>query len=383
MKNAVICHGGGPTAVLNASLLGAVDEAGACGIKHLWAALGGLPGMIGVPCVDLRSRSEIAIAASQPGSYIRSFRGAITEDDLSRFVEFCRRRDVRACFYTGGNGSMGTALRIAEAAKAQRFELRVVGIPKTVDNDICHTDHCPGFGSAARFVARAVRDIGLDQRALPSPVSIIEVMGRNTGWLAAASLLARYGKDAPPHFVYVPESPFDPQEFLARVDRLLTKQRWVVGVVAEGLRNRAGKMIGASGGSARDAKGRVLAGNCSVTLAALITRRLKVRARSEKPGLLCRASMDCLSEIDWKEAYAAGQAAVRAAFKGHSNVMVALTRPLSGKYRRGQTLVPLNLVANKERKLDPAYLRRGFVTEDYARYVKPLVGEIPRLPVYL
>ena len=144
---------------------------------------------------------------------------------------------------------MGTALRIARAAMAQGYELTTIGIPKTVDNDICETDHCPGFGSGARFVATAVREIGLDQRALPTPVSVVEVVGRNAGWLAAASILARHQEDDPPHFIYVPERPFRTEEFVNRVDRILQKLGWVVGVVAEGIRDASGQMIYASDGS--------------------------------------------------------------------------------------------------------------------------------------
>lgn len=385
MGNAVVSHGGGPTSVLNSSLLGLIDGVRGGGVKRLWASIGGLAGMAQVRCVDMLKipHSTLIRAAQQPGSYIRSFRGIITEEDIEQFIYFCRRREIRYCFYAGGNGSMGTALRIADAARKHGYDLITVGVPKTVDNDICETDHCPGFGSAARFVIQAVRDIGLDQQSLPSPVSIIEVMGRNTGWLAAASMLARYRKDAPPHFVYVPEIVFDSQEFLGRVDWLLTEQGWAVGVVAEGLRDKSGRMIGASGGSARDAKGRVLAGNCSISLAALVTRNLKVRARSEKPGLLCRALTVCRSETDWMEAYEAGQAAARAALAEHSDVMVALDRPRSGPYKCSYRLIPLSSVANRERKLDSQYLKHSLVDPSYVRYALPLVGEMPDAPVML
>ena len=201
--------------------------------------------------------------------------------------------------------------------------------------------------------------------------------------MAAASILARYKPNAPPHFVYVPERVFDPEEFLGRVDGLLRTQGWVVGVVAEGLRDASGGMIGATGGSARDAKGRVLAGTCSVSLAALITRRLKVRARSEKPGLLCRSLATCRSETDAAEAYEAGRAAVNAALSGKTTVMVALSRIDAGRYRCGYTLVPLASVADRERKLDNTYLQRGLIDKRYAQYVLPSVCDMPEAPVVL
>ncbi|MGH9405054.1 MAG: diphosphate--fructose-6-phosphate 1-phosphotransferase [Terriglobia bacterium] len=383
--NAFISHGGGPTPVLNSSLAGVVEAMRGARLKQFWAGVGGLPGMRGVRAVDLfrAPPATLARAAAQPGSYIRSYRGNITDEDINRFVRFCRRQEIRYCFYSGGNGSMATALRISIAAKEQNHELVVVGIPKTVDNDICETDHSPGFGSAARFVAEAVRDIGLDQRGLPTPVSICEVMGRNTGWLAAASILARYGPDAPPHFIYVPERPFDADEFLGRVERWLSRQGWVVGVVAEGLRDARGRMLSAAGGSSRDAKGRPLAGNCSAALAALVSKRLKVRARSEKPGLLCRAFACCRSKVDAAEAYKTGQAAARAALDGRSGVMVSLQRADSKLYRCQYSFVPLTSVANRERTLDPSYLTPAGISRSYIDYVAPLAGKLAEPPIIL
>ena len=375
--NAFLAHAGGPTTVLNASLLGVLHEARRKGIGRLWAARGGLGGLLQGHTFDLLEIPERRLAhlSRQPGSLIGSYRGTLTQEDLGRMIDFFRRREIRLCFYTGGNGSMGTALRIARAATTCGYELRVIGIPKTMDNDIFETDHCPGFGSAARFVITAVRDIGLDQRALPSPVSIIEVMGRNVGWLAASSILARHQPDDPPHFVYVPERLFDPEEFLTRVDRLLRKLGWVVGVVAEGLRNPSGRMMGASGGSNRDARGRPLAGNVSVYLASLASRELKVRARSEKPGLLCRAFSSCRSNVDAREAYATGRFAVRSAVAGEAGVMVTLRRIDSPRYRCTLGLVPLTKVADRERQLPPHFLGDTLESrEKYRDYVAPLVG---------
>ena len=169
---AFIAHGGGPTSVLNASLLGTVRE-GHRRFRRLWAAQGGLAGLLRGEVLDLLDvpLPRLARLADQPGSMIGSFRGEVTDEHIERILGFFRRHDIRHFFYAGGNGSMGTALRISQAAAAQGYELTTIGIPKTVDNDICETDHCPGFGSAARFVATAVREIGLDQRALPTPVS--------------------------------------------------------------------------------------------------------------------------------------------------------------------------------------------------------------------
>ncbi|MGH9444619.1 MAG: diphosphate--fructose-6-phosphate 1-phosphotransferase [Terriglobia bacterium] len=381
-----IAHGGGPTAALNASLQGVVEAARAARLPHLWAARGGLGGLFRGEVLDLlslpaQSWSDIG---NQPGSIIGSFRGAISTEEMTRAIAFFRRQDVRYCLYTGGNGSMETAMAISAAAGAQGYELNTIGIPKTIDNDIEETDHCPGFGSAARFVAIAVREIGLDQRALPSPVSIIEVMGRNTGWLAAASIAARERPGDPPHFIYVPELAFDPKEFVARVDRLLRKQGWVVGVVAEGLRDGSGCLIAGGGGANRDAKGRPLPGNTALALAALVTRQLRVRARSEKPGLLCRASSLSQSSVDAAEARAMGRYAVKMALEGKSDVMIAIRRIKSPSYRAALETVPLYKVAGRERRLTAAYLSgAGNIRTSYRNYVEPLMGDALAPAVYI
>lgn len=376
--SAFVAHSGGPTTVLNASLQGLIEGARRANLAHLWAGRGGLGGVLRGDVVDLLAvpRKQIAGFGEQAGSVIGSFRGAILKQDFARTIKFFRDRDIRYCLYTGGNGSMGTAMQIAVTAIEQGYELATIGIPKTVDNDICETDHCPGFGSAAKFVTMAVREIGLDQRALPSPISIVEVMGRNTGWLAAACILARERDDDPPHFIYVPESPFDPEEFVTRADCLLRKRGWLVGVVAEGLKDVRGRMIGAAGASNRDAKGRPLAGNVSAHLAGLVSRRLRVRARSEKPGLLCRAFSPCQSRVDAAEAYAIGEFAMQSALKGNTDVMIAIRRLDSKRYRSTLACVPLQQVAERERPLPIAYVRGSAdIRETYRDYVAPLVGE--------
>jgi len=375
--NALVAHGGGPTSVLNATLAGVVEASRAAGLGRLWAPIGGLAGIDLEPCLDLLgvSRSKIARGAQQCGSLIGSYRGAVAPALLDRTLEFIRKHEVRYFLYAGGNGSMGTAFAMAAAARERGYELATVGIPKTVDNDICGTDHCPGFGSAARFVSVSVREMGIDQRALPTPVSIVEVMGRNAGWLAASSLLAAEDAEDPPHFIYVPERPFAVAEFLDRVDRLLTRQGWVVGVVAEGLRDSAGRMVAASAGASRDARGRPLAGNVAAHLARLVSKRLNVRARSEKPGLLCRAFSLCQSPVDAAEARAVGKFAVTAALQGHSGVMVAIRRSSSAAYAFDLTLVPLDQVRDRERRLPLKYLRGpAGVREAYRDYGAPLIG---------
>jgi len=385
--NAFIAHGGGPTAVLNASLLGLLEAARRGGVRQLWAAIGGLAAFRNRSrngqTADLLAVPEARIAklARQTGSFIGCYRGPFDDSQMQGLIGYFREKDIRYCFYTGGNGSMGTALRIAQAARSARYELATIGIPKTIDNDIPGTDHTPGFGTAARFVALAVRDMGLDQRSLPTPVSICEVMGRDAGWQAAAAILARHKPGDPPHFIYTPERPFDEQEFLTRIDRLLSRQGWVMGVVAEAVRDRTGRVISASGGANCDAWGRPLASNVAIHLAALVSKRLKVRARSEKPGLLCRAFTPTVSPVDWEESRLAGAFAVRVALRGESSVMAGFRRAVSKRYRCECVAVPLARVAGKHRAMPRRYLPAvGVVDESYREYVAPLVGPAFDLP---
>ncbi|MGH9432967.1 MAG: diphosphate--fructose-6-phosphate 1-phosphotransferase, partial [Terriglobia bacterium] len=344
-SNAFIAHSGGPTAVLNMSLLGVMDEARRRHIPHVWAGRWGLGGTLRDDVVDLfriPQRSLVQLARA-PGSCIGGYRGPVTDDDIEQILGSFRRREIRYCLYTGGNGSMGTLLRIQRMASQSGYELLTLGIPKTIDNDIRHTDHCPGFPSAARFAAMAVRDAGLDQRALPTPVSIFEVMGRNAGWLAASTILARRRADDPPHFIYTPERPLDAERFLDILERTLQRWGWALGVVSEGLRGTSGKMIGGSAGHSRDARGRPLPGNTAQYLAQLASKSLKVRARSEKPGLLCRSFSSCVSPVDAKESYEAGRFAVRSVLHGHSRMMVKFKRAEGRRYRCLLGLVPLEL----------------------------------------
>src|SRR5579885_1449764 len=203
--SAVIVHSGGPTAVLNASLAGIVEEARKHpAITAIYGARHGNSGLRTGNFVDLTGQDLSALAFS-PGSALGSSREPIAPEDYPRLFETLRQLDARYLFYTGGNGSMGTALSLDGFARQNGYALRTMGIPKTIDNDLAGTDHTPGYASCARFFAHAVRDVGEDNRALPAPVEVIEVLGRNVGWIAAATALARNAPEDPPHLIYFPE----------------------------------------------------------------------------------------------------------------------------------------------------------------------------------
>lgn len=364
---AVIAHGGGPTAVLNASLAGVID---ACRgyAALLYGARFGIEGILAGDMPDLLAISPetVEAAARTPGSVIGSSRRALAAPDYDRLLDALRTRDIRTFFYTGGNGSMDTALSISRCARDAHYELRVIGIPKTIDNDLLVTDHAPGYASTAHFFACAARDAGVDNRSLRSPVCVLETLGRNTGWIVAATALARRAPDDAPHLIYFPERPLSLDRIAADVESVCRRLGRVVVAVCEGQLDEKGQPFGAD-------VDRNLASNLGHTLARLITQRTGLRARAEKPGLIGRSCGPFARELDRREAYECGRAAVLAAAAGESEVMVALRSDSS------TFLTPLETVARRERLLPPDWIAESGhdVTADFRRYASPLVGEIP------
>lgn len=289
-RTALVAHGGGGTAVLNASLAGVIEESRRhTEITNLYGARYGLAGILREDFIDLFRQSDETVSriARSPASALGTSRHDATPDDLIRTLEILRRHDVRYSFYAGGNGSMGTASQLDLLARESGQELHVVGIPKTIDNDLMETDHCPGYGSAARFFACAVRDIGADNRALPGQVEFVEVLGRNVGWIVAATAFARRREDDAPHLIYFPEAPLPLKQLLNDVHRVYQRLGRCVVAVCEGQLDERGQPFGAD---VRASSRGSLAMNLAHRLALLVSERLKIRARSEKPGLLGRSS---------------------------------------------------------------------------------------------
>jgi 6-phosphofructokinase 1 len=375
---ALVAHGGGPTPVINASLAGVVEEARLHPeIIALYGAVHGLDGLLREDFVDLFAQSEITLSAISelPSSALGTSRIAIDDAAIAKILRIFQAHNIRCFFYTGGNGSMGTALRIDQAARAAGYELRVIGIPKTIDNDLAETDHSPGYATTARFFACAVRDIGADNRALPGQVEIVEVLGRNAGWLVAATSLARHEPDDAPHLIYFPEAPLPLEQLLNDVDRVYQRLNRCVVAVCEGQLDEHGQAFGAD---ARVGSGGRLAMNLGHRLAMLVAQHLNVRARSEKPGLLGRSSWGD-SFLDRAESRLCGQAAVRAACEGRSGVMVTLVRGKQADYEVSTGLAPLERVAFTTR-LFPKEWRSpagNDATSAFRDYARPLVGAIP------
>jgi 6-phosphofructokinase 1 len=376
--NALVAHSGGPTAVINASLAGIVREAGRhAAVGRVLGARFGIEGLVTGDFADLSALSadRLDAIAQASSSALGTSRRPMTAPELDRLLDQCRRHDVRWLFYTGGNGSMDTARQIGAAAQTTSHPLGVIGVPKTIDNDLAGTDHAPGYASAARFFACAARDIGADNRALRGLVQILEVLGRHAGWLTAATTLARRDDTDAPHLVYLPESPLPLARLLDDVQRVFDRLGRCTVAVCEGQLDERGEPFGAD---VRMSSRGPLATNLAHRLALLITERLGLKARGEKPGLVGRVSRELRSDVDWREAMRCGEGAVRAALAGESGVMVALEREPGPEYACRTTLVALDEVAGRDRRFPVEWIDDNGhdVSARFRQWAEPLVGPL-------
>ena len=377
MSNALIVHGGAPTAVINASLYGAVTEARKHPeIEHFYAAIGGSGAVLKEHFLDLFTapKEELELLLHTPGSAIGTSRDPLETEDYDQMARVIARHNIRYVFFTGGNGSMDTCGKVYQACCRAGVDVNVVGIPKTIDNDISVTDHAPGFASAARYIAETTAEISQDVRGLPIHVCVIEAMGRNAGWIAAASALARSGDGDGPDLIYLPEVPFDEDAFLTEVERLHREKGGVVVVASEGLRKADGGPIVEPIFQVGRA---VYYGDVSAHLANLVIRKLGIKARSEKPGIAGRASAAYQSRLDRDEAVEAGSTAVRAAVEGKNGVMVGFRRLPGEEYRAETILIPIEEVMLHERTMPKEFIAENGhdVTQAFIDWCRPLLGE--------
>ena len=389
--NALAMQSGGCTNVLNRSLYGIASEyAAAMPGGTLYGAPHGLEGILKGAAVDLSAVSDVQWrrVAAAPGAAIGSTRRRLRDEDAAPVFEYLAKRDIRHWFIIGGNDSAHTGHALHETARRAGYDLSVINVPKTIDNDLTMTDHCPGYPSAARFAALAALGAGRDAEAMrgAAPITIIEVMGRDAGWLAAAAALAKRDDADAPHVIIVPEIPTDEDDFLARMEAAYARYGFAVAVVSENARGADGSVIG-GGGEARfvDDFGHGYHDAPARHLAALLSARLGVRARWEKPGTIQRAFIPAASDVDGREAESAGRAAVQAAREGLSDAMITLVRQDGGDsaagYRCAFGRAPLSAIGGAVRTLPPEFLPTpdGFATPAFVRYLSPLIGDIPRM----
>jgi ATP-dependent phosphofructokinase / diphosphate-dependent phosphofructokinase len=332
--------------------------------------------------VDLRRQPAGTLERLRrtPSAALGTCRHKLTADELDRALAIIRRHDIRYFLYIGGNDSADTAHRLHEQARATGYDLGVLSIPKTIDNDLPHTDHCPGYGSIARFLALATRDAGRDTEAFPKqyPVKIIEVMGRNAGWVAAACALAQDDARDAPQLIFLPERP--PASLDAVLGEIAAAQQahgFCVAIVPESLRDARGEHLSGGERSFVDAFGHAYFPGLGPLLAERCGRDLGLPARYDKPGTIARMAMMAVSSTDLAEAEEAGREAVRRAVVGESDRMIALRREGDEPYRVAYGVVPLERIANTERLLPDAFIGADgrSVTAAFRRYALPLLGE--------
>jgi len=379
---------GGPTVVINSSLCGVIQEALAHDqIGGIYGMFRSIEGLLRDEFIDLREQPSGVIEGLRqtPSAALGTARHKVVPDEYQRILDVLRSRDIRYVLYIGGNDSADTSLRLHQLSLDAGYELHVIAVPKTVDNDLSGTDHCPGYGSAARFVATAVRDTGRDTEAMgpASPVKIIEIMGRNAGWLTAASALAREIEEDAPHLVYVPEHPVPVEQLLRDVEECYRQRERVVIALSEGAQEAPGSTLGeAYAPQEVDAFGHQMKGGVSDFVATLLRKELGLKVRLDKPNYLQRSFMLCASSVDLQEAYDVGRFAVKQALAGRQQGMVTLERQSWPGYRCTVGLVDLKIVANKEHKLPAEYMNElgNFPTPAFLDYSRPLVG-LPWPPI--
>lgn len=388
--NLVVGQSGGPTAVINASLAGVIEEAQKhpeiTGVYGMWH---GIQGLLDEELIVLNRQPKAILDGLKrtPSAALGSCRYKLKDTDYQRMLDIFKAHHIRYFHYIGGNDSQDTSHRIQTLAEEQGYALRVIGVPKTIDNDLSATDHCPGYGSVARYMAVTTQDVGKDTEAIGvvDHVKIIEAMGRNAGWIAASSMLGKRDEDDPPHLVYVPERPITLETFFDDVQRVFDRLGYCLIVVCEGVTDaKTGDTIVASGTALDvDAFGHRQMGGVADFLCKQIEAHLKLKARHDKPGTIQRMSMALSSKVDVEEAYRVGTQAVKEAAAGRSGYMVTLVRESNTPYRCGTGLVPLQEAALAEKKLPTDYMNEAgnFPTEKFIAYAMPLIGD--PLPEYV
>ena len=385
-RNVFYAQSGGVTAVINASACGVLETARAHAdrIGTVYAGRNGILGALREDLIDTGREPAAAIAALRwtPGGAFGSCRyklGTVEDNrpQYERLIEVFRAYDVGYFLYNGGGDSQDTARKVALLGERLGYPLACIGIPKTVDNDLPHTDCCPGFGSVAKYVAVAVREAALDVASMcetSTKVFILEVMGRHAGWIAAASGLAKARRDDAPHVVLLPEVPFEAERFLAKVKATVARLGYCVVVASEGVRDGDGRFL-AEAGSA-DAFGHAQLGGVAPRLAELVREHAGFKFHWAVADYLQRSARHVASATDVEQAYAVGRHAVELAVAGRSGVMATIVRQQDAPYRWTLGEVPLGRVANVERRLPKAFISRdGFgITAAARRHLEPLIA---------
>ena len=391
---AIFGQSGGPSSVINSSAAGVFIEA----LKHsdvitnVYGAAHGIKGILDEQFYDIGQEDikELELLKNTPSSALGSVRyklkpADVDDTDYKRLLEVFKKYNIRYFFYNGGNDSMDTCNKVSKFMQQSGYECRVMGVPKTIDNDLFGTDHCPGYGSAAKYIATSIMELKLDATVYNTGmVCVLEVMGRNAGWLTAAAQLATY-KGLGADLIYLPETPFDVNEFLASVKEICAKQNnKCIVVVSEGIKNAEGKYVGEFVASKTDLFGHAQLGGVGQMLADMVKNELGVKVRAIEFSLLQRCAAHLASKVDVEEAFASGAYAVQAAIAGETDKMVILKRDYSAKeYKCEPALMDVALAANTEKKIPAEWILpagKG-LTQAYVDYALPLIQGDSKAPL--
>ena len=394
-KNVIVGQSGGPTAVINASLYGVVCEA----LKHsdlienVYGMINGIEGFLNGQVMDMKpleDSGELELIRTTPGSYLGSCRYKLPEDlDDAVYPELFRRfsdHGIGYFFYIGGNDSMDTVSKLSRYAEKTGSDIRFIGIPKTIDNDLVLTDHTPGFGSAAKYVASTVREIAVDASVYDNKksVTIVEIMGRHAGWLTAASALARRYEGDNPVLIYLPETAFDTEQFIRDLEAALEKTPNVIVCISEGINDGKGTFIcELSSDVGVDTFGHKMLTGSGKYLENLVKDRLGVKVRSIELNVCQRCSSAMLSGTDQKEAIASGAYGVKCALEGETGKMVAFRRVPGEDYRVDYVTEDVNLICNQEKGVPLEWITEhgSDVGKEFIEYALPLIQGEVKVPV--
>ncbi len=394
--NLLVAQSGGPTAVINASVAGVIQEAGKHDyIEEIYGGLNGIVGILNEDLIDLNDEKARAIEGLKftPGAALGTCRYKIdfkknpgaAQKDMDRLFEVFQAHNIRYFFYVGGNDSQDTSNQLHHQAVQRNYEMRIIGVPKTIDNDLPHTDHCPGYGSVIKYNATTVMEIAADVGGMATnegACCIVEVMGRSAGWIAAGTALAHRSPGDAPHIVLVPEIAFNEEQFLAKVKEVIASYRSCIVVVGEGLKNASGEEIGVDR-TRLDAFGHPVLSGAADRLAEIVQKKLNTKTRTVKLGYSQRAAAHLASGTDVAEAVLCGEAAVRAAVDGKSGFMVKLVRGGEHPYKCSTDLQDLNDIANAVHLIPRDWMTEdGFLpNEKFLNYARPLIEGDVKVPM--
>ena len=390
--NAVVGQSGGPTAAINATLAGVIKgalEAKEKGtIKTLYGMRNGIEGFLNEDLINLTEifsdRSKLKTLTTTPAAALGSCRRKLKDyetdaETYAKLLEIFKKYDIRYFFYIGGNDSMDTVMKLSKYAANHDYEMKVVGVPKTIDNDLVATDHTPGFGSAAKFVATTMKEVLRDVSVYKmKAVTIVEIMGRDAGWLTASAALTKISGGIGPDLVYLPERAFDPEEFISSINKIFEDHPAVLVAVSEGIRLADGKYIG-EGKGATDAFGHKSLSGAGKVLEELVKERLGCKVRSMELSLTQRCAAHILSKTDIDESLAVGAGAVEAALSGKTGIMMTIERVEGDEYSSRIGSADISTIANEVRGVPKNYINEAGngITEEGLNYLKSLIiGEV-------